>query len=236
MTDSKDYSPMGWEGTVTGVSGGSGAYSVSVTPALPNFGTLMLFNYRHASQYFIVRGFKCHRNRARGIMVQCPNTVIENSYFYHHMASSIHIGSHNWKTGGGEGLGSRNILIYNNIFEASDATERGNGALFAANLNGDGASSYQLISNLSIIGNTFINTAGKAMVISGVNGLKIRDNTIQNTVANPPQSPYRGQISVKSSSNVEVTGNKWSRSPYQKQNVILDVNVGGAQLVGNVYG
>ncbi len=223
-----DYTPTGWFGTVQRILqvGDVAPWLIQMDKPLPPKSrkvTYILFNYRYLSQYYLIRGFTCTYNRARGIVAGGPNFILEDSYFLHNRQSALHLKVHDWK-GTGEGYAIGPALVRNNVFESSDVSDYGSGAMFLAADFEDGFSSYPMVDGISIINNTFINHPRRSIMITASRNVMIEGNVFDNTIANLPDTgDVRGSIYVHMADSITIRKNTWLDTKQRKK---ADVNKG----------
>jgi hypothetical protein len=207
-----DFSPTGYRARVVSALGNGARWKLVLDAPVPVFkfldADMIIVNWRWSARNVIIRRFKVANNRARAILVQVSNFVIEQSYFENIQQSAIKVRTDGL---GPEGSGIANVLIANNTFIQTDVNAlKGQGTINVITSDKlGGISGYKANKFISIVGNVLRNQPQRAMVMSGVNGLVIRDNTIINDRVDNPASQNRGMIFVGLSEDVVIAGNQW---------------------------
>ncbi len=126
---------------------------------------------------YVIKDNYFHENRARGLLLQSSNGLCENNRFYKTMAQSIKvvmdIVPESWQ----EGTGVDNLVIRNNTFEMCDYSRWGSIIEIGTNIAGEKAQTA-VFTNIEISDNTFKDFPMYVFKISNVNGITIKDNTI----------------------------------------------------------
>ena len=179
------------------------------------------------SSHYIIRNNYFHENRARGILLNSSDGLVENNRFYKTQFSAINV-SVDYGTQWLEGTGIDNLIIRNNRFESCNVA--GNGAaitFYATNTRAPGSTiNGTCFRNLLISGNTFINTNKQAISARSASALAIVGNRILNPdgITSPYEDivlPDRGRIELKGRSlaGITVAHNEWESSPYIPEDV-----------------
>lgn len=168
---------------------------------------------------FIIRNNYFHDHRARGMLIQASNGLIENNLIENVMAGAFFLTSdcNYWK----EGFGCENLIIRKNVMRGCNQAiwERGPKGRHMACLNllvdtQDGLSPAHVHRNIRIEENTIENTPGLAMLISSSQNVAIANNIIINSNQEPfagtgeaIDATAKGSIMVTRSGNISLLGN-----------------------------
>lgn len=126
-----DYSPAGFTGKVQTVKNDYKNNTVTLVFEQPLPGQIVsdaiLFNHRYGSRNCIIRNCYFHENRARGVLCNTADWLVEGNRFYHNQHSAMlliaDMGS-SWS----EGFGARNVIVRHNTFDSSNCLGVGEGA------------------------------------------------------------------------------------------------------------
>ena len=179
------------------------------------------------SSHYIIRNNYFHENRARGILLNSSDGLVENNRFYKTQFSAINV-SVDYGTQWLEGTGIDNLIIRNNRIESCNVA--GNGAaitFYATNTRAPGSTiNGTCFKNLLISGNTFINTNKQAISARSASALAVVGNRILNPdeITSPYEDivlPDRGRIELKGRAlaGITVAHNEWESSPYIPEDV-----------------
>ncbi|HET6430250.1 MAG TPA: right-handed parallel beta-helix repeat-containing protein [Phycisphaerae bacterium] len=163
-----------------------------------------------------IRNCKVRGNRARGFLIQTRDAVIEGCHIAHNQSAAINVTTdlHPWT----ESIGTRKIVIRNNVFEDVNNCARwhpGAISIFADLAEGKGRGAVGVHRDIVIEGNTIRDTADAAIYVCSADGVVIRNNTIEASSARPRRPEGRHAIYVQNSRNVEITANKLTPGPGQ---------------------
>ena len=134
-----------------------------------------LFNLDNTGGNYVIRNNYFHEHRARGLLLQTSNGLVENNTFYKttHNAIKIIMDINGvWH----EGTGADNILVRNNKFIecaviGTEIIEVGTHLL-------DKSNRSNAFTNIVIEDNEFTDICGSLMVVNNVNGFVFRRNTV----------------------------------------------------------
>jgi len=155
-------------------------------------------------------------NRARGVLVQTPNAMVENSCFESTSLSAIQVCTvmDPWN----EATGVTYATVRNNSIENCNCmtpTPNGAIALFALNATGgNGAAGTH--NNVAVEDNTIVNTDNPGIQTSSANNIDVINNTLQNVarIYNSGQPLTADSIVTEYASNVRYISNAQSESNY----------------------
>ncbi len=138
-------------------------------------------------------------NRARGMLIQTRDVIVDSCVFENCSGSAIHVASdvNYWH----EGIGVRGLVIRDNKFVGCNygAARRGAVVDIFAELPGGKIAPPGVHRGIEVVGNTFVRPEGSAIYIHSSDGVVIRDNKFI--------EPSAAAVFVNHSRNVRVTGN-----------------------------
>jgi hypothetical protein len=209
-----DFSPTGFQGKLLSSKPN---YKTSETTlvfdrALPSHlgSDSILFNLRYGSRNCVIQNCYFHENRARGILCNTANWLIEGNHFFHNQFSAIlllaDVGG-SWK----EGFGAQNVIIRNSQFESSNSIGASDGAVVGIEANNnDSPTPYPLLQNFLFENNLFKEMTGPAIQAASFKNLVIRQNKFINVDKAPLVLPMRGSIRAELGGGLWVEGNEWT--------------------------
>ena len=166
-----------------------------------------LFNRDNTGGNYVIRNNYFHEHRARSLLLQTSDGLVENNVFYKttHNAIKIVMDINGvWH----EGTGADNIIVRNNKFVecsviGTEVIEVGTKLLEKSN------HSYAF-TNIRIENNEFRDICGNLMVVNNVNNFVFRNNTV--TLGNAFRNDVgKGRSYVLSDCiNVEISGNEFT--------------------------
>jgi len=185
-------------------------------------------NLSRSSSRFVVRRNFFHNHRARGMMIQSRDGLIEDNRVKDVTMSGINLYAdvHYFL----EGPGAENLIVRGNTVEGCNYNEIGTIAAFSAQIAGinvvtdvlTGMGAYPLLKNILIERNTVIDVPGLAILIASCQGVTVRDNTVVRSNQEPFEkyrtgegidAKAKGSIMVTRASNVTITGNRQIITP-----------------------
>ena len=204
--------------TVTSVQEGiDSAYSVlTFKEEIPSEvkANYILSNPAIENGHFLVKNCTFRENRARGITLSSGNGTVEGCRFYKTQLGGIRAGcdisSSSWQ----EGAGIDNLCIKNNTFEGCNVTYGWYAwaAVSIINTLNKQTLRYPAVTNLTVSGNTFIDTPNYAITLQNVNKATVSGNIIKNTAELPDTGDARGSIMLDTDWNISITNNTWEKS------------------------
>jgi hypothetical protein len=171
----------------------------------------ILFNRRFGSHNVIVRNCYFHENRARGVLCNSADWLVENNRFFHNQHAAMllqpDVSPGLWS----EGFGARNVIIRGNKFESSNSMGAGDGPVIeiGATVRGAGTA-YPLQDGLLFENNEFSEMPGPAIEASSFKNLVIRNNIVTNREKAPVAEKMRGSIRADRGTGLWVEGNVWA--------------------------
>jgi hypothetical protein len=208
-----DYSPMGFTGKLKSVTPDYKKNTVTLVfnEALPAHiaSAAILFNLRFGSHNVIIRNCYFHENRARGVLCNTADWLVEGNRFYHNQHSAMlliaDVGS-SWS----EGFGARNVVVRNNFFDSSNCIGAGDGAVIAIGASCNGSPVYYpFLTDFVFEGNIFQEMTGPAIEASAFRDFVFRGNRIVNKDKAPTIEEMRGAIKVEHGSGLWIYDNDW---------------------------
>jgi len=176
-------------------------------------------NVTRSSNGFVIRNNYFHDHRARGMLIQAGDGLVEDNRIENVMAAGIQVttDARTWQ----EGFGSRNLVIRGNVLRGVNYAmwERGQTGRHMAALNvvvdtETGLGDYPVHRDILIEGNTIEDTPGLAILIASASGVTIRGNRIADANSQPfyftgamIDARAQGTIMVTRASDVVITGN-----------------------------
>ena len=209
-----DYSPTGFTGKLKESKPDYKGNEVTLVfeQELPGHITsdAILFNHRYGSHNCIIRNCYFHENRARGILCNTADWLIEGNRFFHNQHSAMlllaDVGP-SWS----EGFGAQNVVIRNNQFDSSNSIGAWDGAAVGIRATSNGiVTQYPLLENILLEGNIFKEMTGPAIEAASFNNLVIRNNKFINKEKAPIALKMRGSIQAVFGSGLWVEGNDWT--------------------------
>lgn len=209
-----DYSPTDFTGTLKEAKGNYKTHETTLIfeQAIPSHvpSDAILYNHRYATPNCIIRNCYFHENRARGVLCNSGDCLIEGNHFFHNQHAALHLIA-DIEPSWGEGFGARNVIVRNNTFESSNPAGAHDGAAVyvSADINNN-PSHYPLLENLLLENNRFQETTGPAIEARSFKNLVIRDNSMINLEKALMVLKMRGSIRAELGSGLWVEGNEWT--------------------------
>ncbi|TDX00333.1 right-handed parallel beta-helix repeat-containing protein [Dinghuibacter silviterrae] len=209
-----DYSPTGFTGKLTAVTPDYKKSTVTLvfSDPLPAHivSDAILFNHRYGSNNVIIRNCYFHENRARGVLCNTADWLVEGNRFYHNQHSAMlliaDVGS-SWS----EGFGARNVIIRNNRFDSSNCIGAGDGAAVSIGADCNGSPTYYpFLSGILFDNNIFQEMTGPAVEAAAFTNLVFRGNQVINKEKAPTIEKMRGAIKVEHGNGVWINNNVWT--------------------------
>lgn len=224
-----DYSPTGFTGTVKDITPVDPAHAVfdiafeEEVPAQTTDGFVM-FDKTYDTHNVIVRNGYFHDNRARGLLILARDVTVENNVFRHHEMGAIKIETGYTFNVWSEGYGVSNVVIRGNLFDnvnpsGSNAGHGRRSIYSGIYLRTDPSSdttSYPIIRDLLIEGNTFRDTCGVVGWFSSAYNVTVRKNVFEDPTPRRKEMDYRAQFRLANARDVRIIDNEWVGSPCVK--------------------
>ncbi|MBQ8683833.1 MAG: hypothetical protein IJ518_04900 [Clostridia bacterium] len=231
-----DYEPLNVTATITGKAGGQ----ITLDKALPASvqEDCIVVNTRYnSSKYYIANNYY-HDGRARGILAQASDGLIENNRFSHTQGASIRIVTDITTGSWSEGTGVDNLIVRNNTFENCNVNNWSPLIEIHANINGE-RPAYPVMKNITIEGNTFIDFPSALLDITSADKVTFKNNIIKNPTKLANDAGNRGEISAYAASNITISGNTYYASPYMDKNILYfedsAIKVKNLKAEGNIW-
>jgi len=161
----------------------TGRFTVTVDQDLPAnlaVGDLAI-NLTHTNQRFLIRRNYFHDHRARGMLIQSWNGIVEDNVVQDPTWQGIYLSTDakNFL----EGPGPQSVIVRNNVFKRCGylyygASGETMGALNVTAAVPAGISETPIIKNVLIDGNIISETPGLAMFVSSASGITVSNNII----------------------------------------------------------
>ncbi|MDP2337208.1 MAG: right-handed parallel beta-helix repeat-containing protein [Bacteroidota bacterium] len=195
---------------------------------IPNYvtATYMILNKRYNSSNYIIRNNYFHHNRARGLLLQCSNGIVEDNTFDTTQGAAIYVMMETLSNHWYEGIGVNNLKICNNIFQncnVNDWTSVIDIMAVIPNKN----SNFPVFTNITIANNKFIEFPSGVIYINKAKGVTIKNNTFACYKRRANNKINRGYFYVNRSSDIRIKNNVWTPSPYITSPGYIDTNPDG---------
>ncbi|HZY38268.1 MAG TPA: right-handed parallel beta-helix repeat-containing protein [Mucilaginibacter sp.] len=209
-----DYSPTGFTGKLTSAKADYKNKETTLVfeAALPAHiaSDAILFNHRYGSHNVIIKNCTFHENRARGVLCNTADWLIEGNRFYHNQHAGLHLITDVSPGLWSEGFGARNVIIRNNKFDSLNVAGAGGGAAIYVGAEIAGSPShYPLLENILLENNFFKEVSGPVIDASSFKNLVIRNNVFINSLPSPIVLKMRGCILATFGNGLWVEGNDW---------------------------
>ena len=232
-----DLSPFGFFSTVEQVEICGKERIVTVKDPLPAslaYGCVA-YNRAYNSAHYEIRNCAFHETRARGILAQASDGMIENCKFYNIQGAAIQIesgASPLWS----EGTGVDNLVIRNNEMINCDINDWDKGVLYMSTFlpagipikntkfanetttvgdsGADFRTAYPMFTNITIENNLFKEYPRRAMILTSFDGVTLKNNTFKNEVPREFNNPERGSVWAAYGKNLKDKNNIFEPSPY----------------------
>lgn len=171
----------------------------------------ILFNRRYGSRNVIVRNCYFHENRARGILCNSADWLVEDNRFFHNQFAAMLLQPYAFPFDA-EGFGARNVIIRGNKFESSNSYGADDGPVIQLDTKvvGDASTAYPLFDGVLLEKNEFTEMPGPAVQASSFKNLVIRNNRVTNLKEAPVALKMRGSIRAELGTGLWVEGNSWT--------------------------
>ncbi len=173
-------------------------------------GNAILFNRRYGSRNVIIRNCYFHENRARGVLCNSADWLIENNRFFHNQHAALllqpDVSPGLWS----EGFGARNVIVRGNTFGSCNpkGTSDGAAVVLSATVR-RGCSHYPLLDGILFEKNQFDEMPGPAITATSFKNLIIRDNVIVNRDKPALPEKMRGSICTELGTGLWIENNYW---------------------------
>lgn len=239
-----DLSPYGFSAEITEVHESRNAKTIKLNCIIPEniSDDCIIFNRSYGSDNYIIRNCYFHDHRARGILAQANNGLIENCTFSHIQGAAIQIetgASTRWS----EGMGVNNLKIRNNKIINCDINDWGKGVIYMssyiprgipakkldignpASTMGDGGvfdrTNYTLFTNITIENNIFEEFPRFAMILTSFKNVSVTNNKFINCKRRKVKLADRGKLWISMGSNFMFSDNEFIGKEYTPNSPII---------------
>lgn len=246
-----DFSPSGFTGKIKSVKpidASKGVHEIVFADKIPQpkGDGFIMFNHYYSSGNILMRNCKFHSNRARGIIIQCPNVTVENCVIKNNEMAGMRIVTGYTPNLWSEGFGVDNLLVRGCVFESTNRTDvKADGfardihiGIYRTTGERTGQTMYPIMSNITFEKNTFKNAYGLVAFITSSGNVVFRENTIINDIPRKKPLPYRGSFLVKASTDTAIVNNiivesKYAPNPgvYAEADTVKGLKIGGNKIV-----
>lgn len=246
-----DFSPSGFTGKIKSVKpidASKGVHEIVFADKIPQpkGEGFIMFNHYYSSGNILLRNCKFHSNRARGIIIQCPNVTVENCVIKNNEMAGMRIVTGYTPNLWSEGFGVDNLLVRGCVFESTNRTDvKADGfardihiGIYRTTGERTGQTMYPIMSNITFEKNTFKNAYGLVAFITSSGNVVFRENIIINDIPRKKPLPYRGSFLVKASTDTAIVNNiivesKYTPNPgvYAEADTVKGLKIGGNKIV-----
>lgn len=246
-----DFSPSGFTGKIKSVKpidASKGVHEIVFADKIPQpkGEGFIMFNHYYSSGNILLRNCKFHSNRARGIIIQCPNVTVENCVIKNNEMAGMRIVTGYTPNLWSEGFGVDNLLVRGCVFESTNRTDvKADGfardihiGIYRTTGERTGQTMYPIMSNITFEKNTFKNAYGLVAFITSSGNVVFRENIIINDIPRKKPLPYRGSFLVKTSTDTAIVNNiivesKYTPNPgvYAEADTVKGLKIGGNKIV-----
>lgn len=156
----------------------------------------VLWNRRFQTQNYIIRNCRFTNNRARGILLQGCNGLIENNIFENLQGAAIQIET-GCESRWSEGHGVKNLIIRNNMIRHCDLNAWQMAVLYMGVYLPGGRTQVPVFDNILIEKNSFIDCPRQAMFLSSCKNVSVRENAVINAGQIPLEKPAYGSSTME---------------------------------------
>jgi hypothetical protein len=182
----------------------------------------VLYNRAYASGNVIIRGCYFHENRARGVLVEASDYLIEKCRFYRVQMNALLLNSGFSDNAWSEGQEVRNVVVRDNVFEDCNKAGIGERApqVFMTVYLGrtdtpERKTAHPIFQDILFERNRFLECPGSSLFISSARNVVIRDNMLRfRDSRGRGQAGDRSKVFVSFASGVHVVNNRWIKSPH----------------------
>lgn len=175
--------------------------------------TFMLRNTRFNSSNYIIRNNHFHHNRARGLLLQCSNGLVENNRFTGTQGAAIYVMMETLRNLWYEGVGVEHLVIRNNIFENCNVNDWTSVIDIMAYIP-DMQSDYPVFSDITIENNQFNEFPSSVIYVNKAKNIKIINNHLKSFISRKINKNNRGHFYVNHSNDVLIENNVFEPSVY----------------------
>ena len=188
--------------------------------------TYMVLNNRYNSSNYIIRNNYFHHNRARGLLLQCSNGIVEDNKFEATQGAAIYVMMEAIRNHWYEGIGVNNLNIRNNVFQNCNVNDWTSVIDIMAVIP-DKNSNYPVFTNITIANNKFVEFPSGVIYVNKAKGVTIKNNTFACFNRRAKNKINRGFFYVNHSSDISIRNNVWTPSPYITSPGYINTNPDG---------
>lgn len=156
----------------------------------------ILWNRRFDSSCYLIRNCRFTNNRARGILLQSSDGIVENNVFENIQGAAIQIET-GCESRWSEGHGVENLIIRNNVIRHCDLNAWQMAVIYMGVYLPDGRCDYPVFKNIHINSNTIIDCPRLAMFLSSCRQVYVKDNIVINSNQIPLHIPCYGSSTME---------------------------------------
>lgn len=198
---------------------------------------LLYVNRSFRSGPYVITNSSFHENRARGILAQAPDGLICHNTFYKNMGAAIHVTSDITSNSWREGADVRNILIENNVFEASNVSNWPSAQIKLAQYSGAEESGERTIRDIRIQNNVFKNFATEVLYVASTENLIFSGNIMDNSLLpEEDMKSFTGTVQIKRKNTAAIYQNTWIGHPFiTDDDTAVPKRSDSVQVYENIY-
>lgn len=156
----------------------------------------VLWNRRFETHNYIIRRCRFVNNRARGVLLQGSNGLLEDNVFENIQGAAIQIET-GCESRWSEGHGVKNLILRGNVIRHCDLNAWQMAVLYMGVYLPDGRTKESVFENILIEKNTFIDCPRQAMFLSSCRNVLVRDNVIINAGQISPEENCYGSSTME---------------------------------------
>ena len=156
----------------------------------------VLWNKRFQTHNYIIRNCRFVNNRARGVLLQGSNGLVENNVFENIQGAAIQIET-GCESRWSEGHGVKNLILRGNVIRHCDLNAWQMAELYMGVYLPDGRTETPVFENILIEDNSFIDCPRMAMYLSSCRNVIVRGNAIINAGQMPLDAHNYGSSTME---------------------------------------
>lgn len=156
----------------------------------------VLWNRRFQTQNYIIRNCRFVNNRARGVLLQGSNGLVEQNVFENIQGAAIQIET-GCESRWSEGHGVKNLILRKNVIRHCDLNAWQMAELYMGVYLPDGRTKTSVFENILIEENSFIDCPRLAMFLSSCKNVVVRRNVIINAGQLPLEENCYGSSTME---------------------------------------
>lgn len=168
----------------------------------------ILFNKKYNSSNYVIWDNNFHENRARGLLLQSGNGLVEGNRFYKTQGAAILVLVDVQPGLWAEGTGVENLLIRDNLFECCDVNDWT--ALISMKITlPSGKNCKSVFREIVFEKNTFVAYPRRCFYISSAEKIRIQENRFLNSLPDNDADTLSQSVLVEHSENVLIHNNSY---------------------------